>query len=64
MGFVLRPLNAIRPPLVAAVLSMILRSAIRASSVLVFNVGGLTDMASERLRSADLRHGFARHGGG
>ena len=64
MGFVLRPLNAIHPPLLAAVLSMILRGAILASSVLVFNVGGLRDMASERLRSAGLRHGFAGHGEG
>jgi O-antigen/teichoic acid export membrane protein len=64
MGLVLRPLNAIHPPLFAAVLSMIFGGAILASSVLVFNVGGLRDMAAERLRSAGLRQGFAGRGEG
>ena len=64
MGLVLRPLNAIHPPLLAAVLSLILGGAILASSVLVFNVGGLRAMAAERLRSAGLRQAFAGRGEG
>lgn len=64
MGLALRPLNAIHPPLLAAVLSVILGGAILASSVLVFDVGGLRAMAAERLRSAGLRQGLVGRGEG
>ena len=50
MGLVMRPLNAIHPPLLAAVLSIVLGGAILASSVLAFDVGGLRALAAERLR--------------
>ena len=50
MGLVMRPLNAIHPPLLAAVLSIVLGGAILASSVLAFDVGGLRALVAERLR--------------
>jgi CBS-domain-containing membrane protein len=50
MGLVMRPLNAIHPPLLAAVLSIVVGGAILASSVLAFDVGGLRALVAKRLR--------------
>jgi O-antigen/teichoic acid export membrane protein len=58
MGLLMRPLNDIHPPLLAAALSIVLGGAVLASSILIFDVGGLRALAAERLRWLGLHQGI------
>ena len=50
MAFIVRPLNAIHPPLLAAAASLAVGGAIIAGAILAADVGGMRGFAVERLR--------------
>ncbi len=50
MGFAIRPINAIQPPILAAVLALFIGGSILAAAILGFDVGGCRTFVLARLR--------------
>ena len=51
MGFVIHPLNSVRPPVLAATLSLFVGGALVAAAILAADVAGARAFAAERLRA-------------
>ena len=50
MGFAIRPINAIQPPILAAALALVVGGSILAAAILGFDVGGCRTFVVARLR--------------
>jgi hypothetical protein len=50
MGFAIRPMNAIQPPILAAALSLVVGGSIVAAAIVGLDIGGCRTFVAARLR--------------
>jgi O-antigen/teichoic acid export membrane protein len=62
MAYAIRPMNAIHPPLLAAVLAVVTGGCVLAVAMLAFDVGGCRGYVLRRPRPADVLAVVRRHG--